>query len=104
MAPDRTSKLRSSTATVAPKRFVSERISIAAKRLLPARLVALHHAVSLRKLEASGEASAERAERLLIARAYDEQVVVALPGRLGREAQRGAVAEAHRPQVGGEAD
>src|SRR5947208_15144258 len=61
--------------------------------------VALHHAIALGQLDAAGQGAAERAEGLLVARAQDQEVVVAGPHRAGLELERPSLRERDRAAV-----
>src|SRR3954453_11041677 len=65
----------------------------------PPCAVVLHDAPPGGQCQAAGEGAGERAEGLHVVRARDEQLVMALADRLGREAHYAAVAEAHGAEV-----
>src|SRR5204863_3938058 len=70
---------------------------------LPDRVVALHDAIALGELESAGQPAGKDAERLLVARTDQQQVVVASPDRLGARPEAAAVGELHARQVRREA-
>ena len=74
------------------------------RRRSPARLVDLHHPVSLGELDAAGERARERTEGLAVVGAEEAEARPVGERHPGAEAELGAVGRRHGRQVAREAD